>query len=164
MGMATAIYCPQGSTQDQMTPEEHTRKGRIWKGKHSRRRKRQQPLQKTQQLNVRRKARQRPTKNKRNLTRQLIALRQNGYPTLISKEMKVKRAGKIKPIRQETQAVETAALDDKTCRKKEKKKSIAANENGKWCAQDKISNKQNSVVQEKDAYNDVISKYREGSY
>ena len=33
------------------------------------------------------------------------------------------------------------------------------NGNGKWCAQDKINNKQNLVIQKKDKYNDVINKY-----
>ena len=39
--------------------------------------------------------------------------------------------------------------DNKKCRKNEKNKSITVNVNGKWCAKDKISNKQNSVVQKK---------------
>ena len=33
------------------------------------------------------------------------------------------------------------------------------NVNGKWCAQDKIRNKQKSFVQKKYEYNDVIKKY-----
>ena len=33
------------------------------------------------------------------------------------------------------------------------------NGNIKWCSQDKINNKQNSIVQKKNKYNDIIKKY-----
>ena len=33
------------------------------------------------------------------------------------------------------------------------------NENGKWCYQNKINNKKNSIVKKKDAYSDNINNY-----
>ena len=47
----------------------------------------------------------------------------------------------------------------KTLRKNEQNKSITVNGNGKWCAQEKINNKQNLVVQKKDAYDDVMNNH-----
>ena len=48
---------------------------------------------------------------------------------------------------------------NKTCCKNDQKKSITDNRNGKWCAQGEINNTQKSVLQKKDAYDDVINKY-----
>ena len=67
--------------------------------------------------------------------------------------------GKIKPIRQKTQAEEAATRDDKTCRNNYQKKSIIVTGNIKWCSHEKISNKQNSIVKKKDEYNDIKNKY-----
>ena len=67
--------------------------------------------------------------------------------------------GKIAPIRQETQVEEAAARDDKICCNNEQNNSIIVNLNVKWCSQEKINDDQNSAVQKKDAYNDIISKY-----
>ena len=67
--------------------------------------------------------------------------------------------GKIAPIRQETQAEEAAAWDGRSCRNNDQKKIITVNGNLKWCAQEKINNKQNPAMQEKDGYNDVVNKY-----
>ena len=64
---------------------------------------------------------------------------------------------KIAPIHQETQSEETVILDDKTCSKNKEKKKITVNVNGKRYAQDKINNEQNSVMQKKYSYNDVIN-------
>ena len=67
--------------------------------------------------------------------------------------------GKIAPIHKEMQAEEAAAQDDKTCRNNDQREIIKVNGNIKWCAQYKINNKQNSAMQKKDEYNDVINKY-----
>ena len=40
-----------------------------------------------------------------------------------------------------------------------RKRRESVNENKNWCAQEKIINKQKSVVQKKDAYYDAINKY-----
>ena len=67
--------------------------------------------------------------------------------------------GKIAPICPEIQDEEAASQYTKTCCNNEKKKSMILNENGKWFAPDKIKNKQKSVLQNKDAYDDVINIY-----
>ena len=67
--------------------------------------------------------------------------------------------GKIVQIRQENQAEETVARNNKASRKDDKKKSITVNGNGKWCAQDKNTNNINPVSQKKDAYDDFTYKY-----
>ena len=77
---------------------------------------------------------------------------------------------KIAPINQKTQAREAVTQDNTTFFKNEQKQSIKGNGNGRWCDQEKMNNKQNSVVQKMDAYSDIIKKIykkfntREGSY
>ena len=67
--------------------------------------------------------------------------------------------GKFAPIYQETQAEEASAKDDKASRKNGKNNCIKVKVNGKWWAQEKLNNKQNSVMKKKDACIDVIHKY-----
>ena len=49
--------------------------------------------------------------------------------------------------------------DKNTFRKNDENKSITVSGNVKWCYQNKNNNKQDSVVQKKDEYNDFIKKY-----
>ena len=69
--------------------------GRIRKGKLLQRQKGRYRLQQTQQSNSGRQARQRLMKNKQNLKRRLILLRQNSYPTMIRRENNIKWAVKL---------------------------------------------------------------------
>ena len=68
--------------------------GRIRKGKLLQRRKGRYRLQQTQQSKSGRQAGQRLMKNKQNLKRRLILLRQNSYPTMIRRENNIKWAVK----------------------------------------------------------------------
>ena len=95
MGMAAAIYWPQGYTQDPTTPEKRIMKGRIRKGKLPQIWKVQQVLKPMQQSNARRESRKNPRNRKHNLSRRPITLRGNGYPTLTTKEEKMKQAVKL---------------------------------------------------------------------
>ena len=95
MGMAAAIYCPRGSKQVPTTPQRRTRKGRTRKGKLPQSRKRQQGLQPPQQSNARREARKKSRKIKRNPAIFPTTLRENGYPTLTTKEKKMKLSVKL---------------------------------------------------------------------
>ena len=94
MRMVADIYWPQGSTQVPATPKKRTKKGRSRKGNLPRIWKGRQVLQPSQQSNARREARKRLRKIKRNLTRRPITKWKNGYPMLIRKENKMKRAVK----------------------------------------------------------------------
>ena len=67
--------------------------------------------------------------------------------------------GKQHRFHQETQVEKSAARDDKEIGLDAQKKSITLKENGKGCAHDKDNNKQNSVAQKKDAFNDITSPY-----
>ena len=93
--MATAIYWPWDSKQARMMLETNAQKRIIQKRKHSQRRKVRQRLQQTQQSNTRWQSRQSSMRNKRNSTRQIITLLENGYPVLIRKENKMNRAVKF---------------------------------------------------------------------
>ena len=81
-----------------------------------------------------------------------------------NKETEYETGNKIVPIRQGTQTEEAAAWDDKSGIKNEQRNSITVNVNLKWCAQEKMNNNQNSVVQKKDANNDVVHMYIEKIY
>ena len=50
--------------------------------------------------------------------------------------------GKILPINKDTQAEEEVSQRNKTSGKNDQRKSISVKVNIKWCAQDKINNKQ----------------------
>ena len=80
-----------------------------------------------------------------------------GYNDQEGKEDKT--GGEIIPILQEIKAEEAEAQDDKKIHNNKQKKRITVKVNGKWCAQYRINNRQNSVIHEKDAYNDITYKY-----
>ena len=66
---------------------------------------------------------------------------------------------KIVPVHQENLKEDTEARYEKASYKNEQNKIIRVKVNGKWRAQEKTNNKQNSVYQEKGAYNDITYKY-----
>ena len=93
-----------------------------------------------------------------------------GIPYDDKKGKEYETGSKIAPIHQGMQVEEEATRGNKTRHKNEQKKSIKVDGYGKWCAQDKINNKQNSFVQNKYGYYDVINNYiqklmtKEGNY